>query len=217
MKKNNPHLMITILLVLLLCTPAAAFAGLYIGLQGGAGFVPDATGSDSDGSANFTYDVGYDGSIMLGYDLGEKHPSIGKGRVELEFNTASNDLNGVEFVEGKVGADGSVERTSIMVNTIGEYTTQSGMIIYALLGLGWAKIGLDNVSILGEPYVDDSSSQLAYQAGVGIGWNLSDHFVLDIGYRYYGTTDPEFTKQDGTNLDYEYKSHRLIAGLRLHF
>jgi len=217
MRKNNQSLMITALLVLFLITPSVAAAGLYIGVQGGVGFVPDATGSDSDGSANFTYDAGYDGSITLGYDLGEKHPSIGKGRVELEFNTASNDLNGAEFVEGKVGADGSVERTSILVNTIGEYTTQSGMIIYALLGLGWTDISLDNVSVLGAPYVNDSSSQLAYQAGLGIGWNLSDHFVFDIGYRYYGTTDPEFTKQDGTNLDYEYKSHRLIAGLRVHF
>jgi opacity protein-like surface antigen len=104
-----------------------------------------------------------------------------------------------------------------MVNTIGEYTTQSGMIIYALLGLGWAEISLDNVSVLGEPFVDDNNSQLAYQAGLGIGWKLSDHFIFDIGYRYYGTTDPEFTKQDGTNLDYEYASHRILAGVRLDF
>ena len=215
MSRKIQCLVVTTLLVLGFSTSAAA--GFYIGIQGGAGIVPDATGSDADGSANFTYDAGYDGSILLGYNLGEEHPSIGKGRVELEFNTASNDLSGAEFVEGNVGAGGSVERTSIMVNTIGEYTTQSGIIIYALLGLGWAEISLDNVSVLGEPFVDDKNSQLAYQAGLGIGWKLSDHFIFDIGYRYYGTTDPEFTKQDGTNLDYEYASHRILAGLRLDF
>ena len=216
MREKFQHLMVTTLLVLFLSSPAAA-AGYYIGIQGGAGFVPDATGRDSGGSVNFTYDAGYDGSIMLGYNLGEKHPNIGRGRLELEFNTASNDINGAEFVEGKVGVDGSAKRTSIMVNTIGEYRTQSGMIIYALLGLGWADISLDNVSILGAPFVDDSNSQLAYQAGLGIGWNLSEHFIFDIGYRYYGTTDPEFTKQDGTILDYEYASHRVLAGVRVQF
>ena len=91
------------------------------------------------------------------------------------------------------------------------------MIIYALFGLGWAQISLDNVSIGGEPLVDDSNSQLAYQAGIGLAWRLSDHFVFDVGYRYYGTTDPEFTKKDGTNTDYEYASHRLLAGLRIPF
>lgn len=215
MRKKFQYLIVTALLVLGFST--SAFAGLYIGVQGGTGFASDATGSDADGNANFTYDAGYDGSIILGYDLGEEHPGIGKGRLELEFNTASNDLDGAEFLEGEVGADGSAERTSIMVNTIGEYTTQSGMIIYALLGLGWAEINLDNVSVLGTPFVNDSNNQLAYQAGLGFGWNLSEHFVFDVGYRYYATTDPEFTKQDGTNLDYEYKSHRVLAGFRLHF
>ena len=216
MKINFRCLIGTVLLVLVLNSSAAA-AGYYIGIQGGTGFLPEAKATDSEGSVNFSYDAGYDGSITLGYDLGDMNPNIGKGRVELEFNTASNDLNEAAFVEGKFGAGGSVKRTSIMLNTIGEYVTESGMIIYALLGLGWAEINLDNVSILGEPFIDGSSNQLAYQAGLGLAWKLSSHFFFDIGYRYYGTTDPDFTKKDGTNLDYEYASHRIVAGLRLHF
>ena len=91
------------------------------------------------------------------------------------------------------------------------------MIFYALLGLGWAEIALDSVSILDEPFVDDNSSQLAYQAGIGFGWRLNPHFVLDLSYRYFGTTDPDFIKEDGTSLDYEYASHRVLAGLRVQF
>jgi len=211
------HCLVGSTLLLLALSTNAAAGGFYLGILGGAGFLSDAGASDSDGRMNFSYDAGFDGSVTLGYDLGEEHPNIGKGRVELEFNRAANDIKEAEFVEGKVGADGSVERTSIMVNTIGEYTTRSGMMIYALLGLGWAQVSLDNVSILGQPFVDDSNSQLAYQAGLGVGWNLGEHLVFDIGYRYYGTTDPEFTEKDGTSLDYEYTSHRVLAGLRLHF
>lgn len=216
MKKNVQYLIATFFLLLILNAPAAA-GGYYLGIQGGVGFLPESKGSDAQGSVNFSYDTGYDGSITLGYDLGNNHPNIGNGRVELEFNAASNDINEVEFVENNAGAGGSADRTSIMLNTIGEYVTESGMIIYALLGIGWAEITLDNVSILGEPFVDDSNSQLAYQVGLGLAWKLSDHWALDVGYRYYGTTDPEFTKKDGTNLDYEYTSHRVLAGLRLNF
>ncbi len=216
MKKNFQSLICAAIFLMAFSTPAAA-VGYYMGIQGGIGLLPEAQGTDSEGSVNFSYDSGFDGGITVGYDLGDKHPKIGKGRVELEFNTASADLDEAEFVEGKVGVDGSVKRTSIMLNTIGEYTTRSGMMVYALLGLGWAQISLDNVSILGEPFVDDSDSQLAYQAGLGVGWRLSDHFVFDIGYRYYGTTNPGFTTKDGTDLDYEYTSHRILAGLRVNF
>ena len=216
MKKSFQYLIGTCLLVLVLNSRVAA-GRYYIGIQGGGSFLPEAKATDSQGGFNVSYDPGFDGSITAGYDLGNDHPNIGNGRVELEFNTASNDMDEAEFVEGNLGIDGSADRTSIMVNTIGEYVTESGMIIYALLGLGWAEITLDNVSVLGEPLVDDSNSQLAYQAGLGLGWRLSNHFVADISYRYYGTTDPEFTKKDGTNLDYEYTSHRFLAGLRLYF
>lgn len=216
MRKNVQYLLGTFFLLLVLRSPVAA-GGYYLGIQGGVGFPPESKASDSAGSVNFSYDAGFDGSIIAGYDLGNDHPNIGNGRVELEFNSASNDISEAEFVEGNVAVDGSAGRTSIMLNTIGEYVTESGMIIYALLGLGWAQITLDNVTVLGEPFVDDSNSQLAYQAGLGVGFRLSSHFVFDVGYRYYGTTNPEFTKKDGTNLDYEYVSHRVLAGLRLNF
>ena len=216
MKKTFQNIIWTAILVFIFNSPAAA-AGYYIGIQGGVGFLPEAKATDSEGGFNVSYDAGFDGSKTAGYDIGNNYPNIGNGRVELEFNKASNDMDGAEFVEGTVGIDGSADRTSIMFNTIGEYVTESGMILYALFGLGWAQITLDNVSIGGEPLVDDSNSQLAYQAGIGLAWRLSAHFVIDVGYRYYGTTDPEFTKKDGTNLDYEYASHRLLAGLRLPF
>lgn len=216
MKKKLQYLFAATVITIALSTSASA-AGFYIGLLGGGSIAPEAKASDIDGRTNFSYDAGYDGSISLGYDLGADHPSIGKGRVELEFNTASNDLDEVEFVEGTSGGSGSVERTSIMLNTIGEYTTQNGIIIYALLGLGWAEINLDNVAILGTPFVNDSNSQLAYQAGLGLGWKFGSHFYFDISYRYYGTTDPDFIKLDGNSLDYEYDAHRLLAGIRLHF
>jgi len=216
MKRFFPSLVGTALFIMVFNSQAAA-TGFYVGILGGAGLLADAQAKDNQGSFNFTYDPGYDGSISLGYDLGDKYPKVGKGRVEIEFNTASADMDHAEFVEGDAAVDGSVKRTSVMLNTIGDYTTRSGMMIYALLGLGWAEISLDNVSIMGEPFVDGSDGQLAYQAGLGVGWRFSKHFVLDLSYRYYGTVDPEFSEADGTSLTYEYVCHRILAGLRFNF
>jgi opacity protein-like surface antigen len=216
MARTFQYLLFVVLFVFSLSASAAA-SGLYVSFLGGGSFAPEAKASDVEGSTNFSFDSGFDGSIALGYDLGTDHPKIGKGRVELEFNTASNDLDEADFVDSTSAGSGSVKRTAVMLNTIGEYTTENGIMIYALLGLGWAQISLDNIAIFDTPFVDDSDSQLAYQAGLGIGWKFSPHFYFDMSYRYLGTTNPEFTKQDGNNLEYEYASHRILAGVRLHF
>ena len=52
MKKKIQYLVGTVLLVLVLNSSAAA-AGYYIGIQGGAGFLPDAKATDSEGQRKF--------------------------------------------------------------------------------------------------------------------------------------------------------------------
>ena len=104
-----------------------------------------------------------------------------------------------------------------MLNTIGEQAVRSGFTFYALLGLGWARVDFDNVSILDEPFADGSSNELAYQAGLGVSWNPSSHIVVEVSYRYYGTTDPKISGADGKDIDFEYSCNRFLAGLRVNF
>jgi len=194
-----------------------AAGNFYLGLHGGVAIPDESKAKDSEGSYNIDYDLGFDGSITLGYNLGDRYPKIGRGRVELEVNHAENDLDEADFVEGKVGADGSIKRTGFMFNTIGEHKTRAGVIIYALLGAGWAKIELDNATILDEPLADDDDTQLAFQVGAGVGWQLNRRITYDLGYRYFATQDPDFSKDDGKRLDYEYGCHRILAGIRFNF
>jgi len=194
-----------------------AAGNFYLGLHGGAAILDESKAKDSEGSYNIDYDLGFDGSITLGYNLGDRYPKIGRGRVEFELNYAENDLDEADFVEGKVGADGSVKRTGFMFNTIGEHKTRSGVIIYALLGGGWAKIELDNATIVDKPLADDDDTQLAFQVGAGVGWQLNKHITYDLGYRYFATLDPDFAGDDGKRLDYEYGCHRILAGIRFNF
>ncbi len=197
--------------------PIMAAGNFYLGLHGGLAVPDEAKAKDSEGSYNIDYDLGFDGSITLGYNLGDRYPKIGRGRVELELSYAENDLDEADFLEGKVRADGSVKRTGIMVNSIGEHRMSSGVILYALLGAGWAKIELDNAIIVDQPLADDDDSQLAFQVGAGIGWQLNQRITYDIGYRYLATLDPDFNTDDGKSLDYEYGCHRILAGIRFNF
>ena len=194
-----------------------AAGNFYLGLHGGAAIPDDSKATDSDGRYNIDYDLGFDGSITLGYNLGDDYPKIGRGRVEFEVNYAENDLDEADFAEGKVSAGGSIKRTGLMINTIGEHKTSSGVIIYALLGGGFAKIELDNATILDQPLADDDETELAFQVGAGIGWEMNRHITYDIGYRYLLTTDPNFTTAEDKGLDYEYACHRILAGIRFNF
>ena len=198
-------------------TGAWAAGNFYLGLHGGAAIPDDSKATDSEGRYNIDYDLGFDGSITFGYNLGDSYPKIGRGRVELEVNYAENDLDEADFLEGKVSAGGSIKRTGVMINTIGEHKTRSGVIIYALLGAGFAKIELDNATILDQPLADDDETELAFQVGAGIGWEMNRHITYDIGYRYLLTTDPNFTTSEDKGLDYEYACHRILAGIRFNF
>jgi opacity protein-like surface antigen len=64
---------------------------------------------------------------------------------------------------------------------------------------------------------DDKDGVFAYQAGLGLGLKASDHVIFDLGYRYFGTLDPEFERTDGSVLKSDISSHSLLLGLRLQF
>ena len=55
-------------------------------------------------------------------------------------------------------------------------------------------------------------SCFAYQMGAGMGWQISEQFVFDLRYRFFGTADPEFEV-----AEYEFSSHDVYVGLRYYF
>jgi opacity protein-like surface antigen len=198
-------------------TGAWAAGNFYLGLHGGAAILDESKATDNEGRYKIDYDIDFDGSVTLGYKLGDKFPKIGRGRVELEVNYAENDLDEADFTDGKVSAGGSIKRTGIMFNSIGEHRTDAGVIIHALLGIGWAKIDLDNATVLDQLVVDDDDSQLAFQIGAGVGYQLNSRITYEVGYRYFFTLDPSYTTDGGKTLDYEYGAHRILAGIRFNF
>jgi len=64
---------------------------------------------------------------------------------------------------------------------------------------------------------DDSEIVFAYQAGAGVGIDLSANWILDLKYGYFGTNDPEFSDTSGNKFELESSSHRLSIGVRYSF
>jgi opacity protein-like surface antigen len=84
------------------------------------------------------------------------------------------------------------------------------------------RLSLDLDTTAGTSFIDDSDWAFAYQLGAGIAFDLSANFALDIGYRYKVIKDAELETETagpgaGAELEVDYKSHNVVAGIRLSF
>lgn len=216
--------MIRIILMLMIALPVflstAVFAdqsGPYLGVNAGANLFDEASKNENSlGTFNLDYEPGYQTSLTLGYRLAP-NSRHGNGRVELEIGYRQNSLDQIEFSDGKFTATGEASVWSLMVNTFGEYATETRWTPYVGAGLGMAMVSLQGVEVDGTAVVDDDDLVLAYQIGVGVGYALSSAVDLDLGYRFFGTSNPGFTDVDGVEFDSEYYAHNLQLGIRISF
>ncbi len=93
----------------------------------------------------------------------------------------------------------------------------AGSSIVPYIGAGVGVAFLD-AAVLG---ASAQSTQFAYQAILGVGWNIDQTFRLNLEGRYYGTTAPNFSNQGslgGTqyNLTYSPQNNNVSAMLSLH-
>ncbi len=150
--------------------PRPSFPGVYIGAQGGLNWLLN--------SNNYNMDLGYAVGGMVGYDF------VGP-RVELEGMFRSNNGGGTaNFGNIFSNTNGRIEQLSVMANLL--YDFLPGAIVTPYIGAG-----------AGIAFVDDylhgcslCSTQFAYQGIVGLGWNASQNFRINLDVRYHGTTNP---------------------------
>lgn len=211
------------ILILMLClgiapvSAALAQGGFYIGVHGGGAFREDAENDGNSGSFNLEFDPGYLAGATIGYDLRDRFPEIGKGRLEIEVAYRSNDLDAVEFAESEMDAGGEATAFSVMLNTFAEYRDTDPWFPYLGVGIGWARISLEDVEISAGPLVDDDDDRFAYQFGAGLGYEFSPHLTFDLGYRFFAVLDPEFRDTLGEKFESEYRTHQVQLGMRVNF
>ncbi len=144
--------------------------GFYIGAEGGLNWLLN--------NNSYTMDTGWAVGGKVGYDF------IGP-RVELEGLYHSNTGNGVvAFPTGFGNVHGRIEQVSVMANLLYDFMPNS--VITPFVGAG-AGVAFVDSTLQG---CNLCSTQFAYQGIIGVGWNVSDAFRVNLDGRYYGTTNP---------------------------
>jgi opacity protein-like surface antigen len=107
--------------------------------------------------------------------------------------------------------------TAIMFNGYYDIKTSSSVTPYLGAGIGFASVSIKDLKIDGTKVADDDDIVFAYQIGAGIVFDINPNTKLDLGYKYFATTDPSYSDVEGFPFDYQYSSHNLTVGLRFSF
>lgn len=195
------------------------FATPYIGIAGGSALTSVNRVSDSSGSLDTDFNPGYLVGVTAGVTFDAKYGmNIDRVRAEIEAGYRSNSLAHMKDSHGQSAKmDGTVSVTNVMLNC---YLDNTGMLssdqpinLFIMAGVGAAKASITPVTYQGATLIRSSSDkQLAYQGGVGAGYNLTKNVTLDAAYKYMGTTTFRFA-----DVNAEYGSHNILLGVRYSF
>jgi outer membrane protein OmpA-like peptidoglycan-associated protein len=172
------------------------YPGFYIGAEGGLNWMFNNGVNTPFGSGTIYPNLGWAAGGMIGYDF------IGP-RVELEgvyrsnSGTVAGPFNGFGFQKDDIG---------VLANVL--YDFNAGGVIVPYIGAG-AGVAFVNSSALG---LSTSSTQFAYQAILGVGYNVDPMFRINLDARYYGTTNPNFQSNAYSNNNIS-----LMASLQVRF
>lgn len=210
--KSRMAFVLCIVAMAFFAVPALA-AGPYVGGGAGAVFLSDSTLSGSGASGDLKFDTGYGVGATGGYDFGTY-------RVEAEFAYRKNDNKEITGGGSTDPVGGDTSSMALMMNGYYDFRMVSPTIVpYLGGGIGFARVSEKATDPTIGTVIDDSDVVFAYQFAAGVGFDVSKRVTIDLGYKYFATSDPSFavTGAGGTKIDAEYKSHNIFLGARYSF
>lgn len=224
MKKLLPG-MVTIAAALFASTTGAQAQGWYI--RGDVGYTGIEGNLDARGpavtppgrrlNAEADYDANLSEHLGFGYDFdGFRLEAEGAHR----FNRIDTDAN---------FTDGDIHAWSGHLNGLFDINPKGAVTPYIGAGLGYTALNASASNALGTaPFqsFNTGDGSFSYQGLAGVAFKLSRAFAIDIGYRYLGVTDPEFSGRSGqtrssngtpATFASDYSNHTVTAGFRWTF
>jgi OOP family OmpA-OmpF porin len=183
------------------------YPGLYISAEGGLNWLFNTTinAPNVGGVINVQPLTGFAVGGSIGYDF------VGP-RVELEGVYRSNYANLSSNVVGINAFAGSqINQTAIMANVFYDFNAGGTIVPYVGAGAGIAFVNESALS------ASSSSTNFAYQAILGVGWNIDPMFRLNLDGRYYGTTNPSINNPIVGGITYQNNNISLMASLQIRF
>jgi opacity protein-like surface antigen len=210
-----------IVLALLILVPAASVgqeddrSGPYGEFRGGGLFVADSEMrfSGTPGSYTADYDAGFAISGAAGYRF-DRHL-----RAEFEAGYQQAEIGELTIPTpgpGNLDGDWNIGVVTALVNVIYDIDYWDALAVpYVGAGLGLGYVMLDSKPAAALR-VDAGSAELAWNALVGVRLRVFDNTLLSMGYRYLGTTDPDFSSSAG-KVESEFSSHEIFLGIGYEF
>ena len=185
--------------VLSFASSALAIEGMYV-----AGNVGAVMLSDSETNTIFGK-VGFDTGYGITAAVGRKVEYV---RMEGEFNYRVSDIE----KWGSDSASGDVKTFGFMLNTYFDINTNTSFTPFIGGGIGVANVDAEIENAALGQKISDDETVFAYQGIVGVAFAINKNSSIDLSYRYYATSDPDFDGVDG-----EYKGNNLMLGIRYSF
>lgn len=215
--KRLYRLTIALCLMLLCSTQVMAqHTGPYIGAFFGGNFLMNGKNSDTLNNFSLEFDPALQGSGVLGWDI-EPGSKAGEGRIELEYARRSNRLDKAHLSTGTFTGGGDITAESLIFNFIGVFHDKKSWAPYLGAGIGVARMEASQLTEASTPLASGKDIVLAYQFGIGIDFSLTEYLNLDLGYRFFSSTRPEFNATNGTKFKIDYRSHSAVLGVRVGF
>jgi opacity protein-like surface antigen len=183
-------------------------------------YVSGNLGVSMPSNSSLTDSTAPDIKIEIESDLGlALGAAVGYGfanntRIEGEIAYTKNDADKASQNGVDVDLTGDTSSLAFLLNGYYDFTNKSQITTSITAGLGVAKVELNdfNVSGSGLPSANYDDTVFAYQVGIGVGYAVNQNVIVDVKYRYFGTSDVQF---DTTEV--EYSGGAVYAGTRYSF
>jgi opacity protein-like surface antigen len=181
--------------------------GVYLNGNLGAVWLLDSDLSQSDGTKGTAeYDTGFGITGALGYDFGMV-------RIEGEVGYRKNDYDKVGASgQNKVNGSGDVSGLDFMANAYLDIENETSFTPYIGGGIGAAILKSSDINAGSIVISSDDDTVFAYQFIAGAAYSITEAWMLQLEYRFFGTANPTFGITES-----EYMSHNLFFGIRLNF
>jgi opacity protein-like surface antigen len=194
----------TLLMLLLTSQAWAQPTWFYVRGDIGASFSRDAGGSIDDdfGTATlFNAGVGFKILPFIRTDL------------TLTYRT------GYEIDSALLGTRASADVTNLtgMLNAYFDFAEIGRFQPYIGAGIGVAYNDVDSVNAGGIALSGDSTTELAWQVGLGTAISLVPGIAIDLGYRYVDLGEVKTGRTAGLELSGDLTAHEVMAGVRIGF
>ena len=215
MKISKINAMISLSFCLLIGDAAGA-DGFYIELSPGVSILADAdiSGAGFSGKAEFDPCL-----CMIAGAVGYRF--LDQVRSEINLSYRQVDVNELNAPSISLDGRGDASAFAVMANAYYDFDIGYSVSPYLGIGIGFANIEVDTGSSDTVLAIDDNSSEFAWNVMVGISEHASEHIVLSLGYRYFGTTEPELSASalgvSSVKLKAKIELHEILFGFRYNF